>query len=115
MDLNKDVVAQYGLIGDAAITLGALRLSMGPLDHAPARARSDVPQRIAAIREEWLGKWMPKLSSEATPINPYRVIWELNRLVNKQKTTITHDAGSPRDQITPFWEANAPLSSYNFV
>ena len=28
--------------------------------------KSDVePQRIAAIREEWLGKWMPKLSSEA--------------------------------------------------
>jgi len=110
MDLNKDVPAQYGLIGDADLTLRALRLSMTPLDHAKARARADTPKRIAALREAWLGEWMPKLTHDAAPINPYRVIWELNRLVDKAKTTITHDAGSPRDQITPFWEAIAPLT-----
>jgi thiamine pyrophosphate-dependent acetolactate synthase large subunit-like protein len=26
------------------------------------------------------------------------------------KTVITHDAGSPRDQMTPFWRSIAPLS-----
>ena len=25
-------------------------------------------------------------------------------------TIITHDAGSPRDQISPFWETTAPLT-----
>ncbi|MEM9623165.1 MAG: thiamine pyrophosphate-dependent enzyme, partial [Pseudomonadota bacterium] len=34
----------------------------------------------------------------------------LNQLVDKNKTIITHDAGSPRDQTTPFWEATTPLS-----
>ena len=53
---------------------------------------------------------MPKLTSNDTPINPYRVLWELNKLVDKDATIITHDAGSPRDQTTPFWEATAPLS-----
>jgi acetolactate synthase-1/2/3 large subunit len=53
---------------------------------------------------------MPKLTNNAAPINPYRVLWELNRLVDKTKTIITHDAGSPRDQTTPFWEAITPLS-----
>jgi acetolactate synthase-1/2/3 large subunit len=109
-DLNKDVPAQYGLIGDADITLRALRLSMTPLDRSAARARANVAQRIAALRTAWLEKWMPKLTHDGVPINPYRVIWELNRLVDKAKTTITHDAGSPRDQITPFWEAQAPLT-----
>jgi len=110
MDLNKDVPAQYGLIGDAQLTLSALRTAMAPLDTRCATARSDVAKRIASIREAWIGEWMPKLTHEGSPINPYRVLWELDRLVDKAKTIITHDAGSPRDQITPFWEAIEPLS-----
>jgi acetolactate synthase I/II/III large subunit len=110
MDLNKDVVAQYGLIGDAQLTLAALHAAMDGLDRAAARARADVPQRIAALNEAWLDDWSERLNSNATPINPYRVISELNRLVDKSKTIITHDAGSPRDQITPFWQAIEPLS-----
>lgn len=110
MDLNKDVPAQHGLIGDAKLTLSALSSAMENHDKGPAAARGDVPQQIAALREEWLGEWMPKLTSNDTPINPYRVLWELNKLVDKDATIITHDAGSPRDQTTPFWEATAPLS-----
>jgi acetolactate synthase I/II/III large subunit len=110
LDLNKDVPAQYGLIGDAALTLAALREAMSPLDHGRARARADVPTRIAALREPWLETWRAKLEDNTAPINPYRVIYELNRLVDKAKTTITHDAGSPRDQITPFWESTEPLT-----
>jgi thiamine pyrophosphate-dependent acetolactate synthase large subunit-like protein len=110
MDLNKDVVAQHGLIGDAKLTLAALRQAMANLDKAPARARAQTPARIAALREAWLGEWAPKLENNAAPINPYRVIWELNHLVDPMKTVITHDAGSPRDQMTPFWRSIAPLS-----
>jgi len=110
MDLNKDVPAQYGLIGDAELPLTARRTAMGGLDHSRARARADAPLAIAALRESWLGEWQAKLEADTAPINPYRVIWELNRLVDKAKTTITHDAGSPRDQITPFWESTEPLT-----
>mgnify|MGYP000312168456 FL=1 len=31
-------------------------------------------------------------------------------LVDPDNTVITHDAGSPRDQITPFWVSTKPLS-----
>ena len=110
MDLNKDVIARHGLIGDAKLTLLALRQAMSGFNTAQAAARTEIPQRIAALREAWLAEWAPKLTNNAAPINPYRVIWELNRLVDKSKTIITHDAGSPRDQLTPFWEAIAPLS-----
>jgi acetolactate synthase I/II/III large subunit len=110
MDLNKDVPAQYGLVGDAKLTLAALSAAMESLDRAPAEARSGAPARIAELRTAWLAEWAPKLENNEAPINPYRVIAELNRLVDKQKTIITHDAGSPRDQLTPFWEATAPLT-----
>jgi thiamine pyrophosphate-dependent acetolactate synthase large subunit-like protein len=110
MDLNKDVPAQYGLIGDAKLTLSALREAMAGLDKGQAEARADVGQRIAGLREAWLAEWMPKLTMNTVPINPYRVLWELNRMVDKAKTIITHDAGSPRDQTTPFWESIVPLT-----
>ncbi len=110
MDLNKDVPAQYGLVGDAKLTLQALAGAMEGHSHGTADARAEEPQRIAALKEEWLGEWMPKLTSNEAPINPYRVLWELNNMVDKAATVITHDAGSPRDQTTPFWEAITPLS-----
>src|SRR5579859_618281 len=110
MDLNKDIPAQYGLIGDAKLTLAALSAAMASLDKAPAEGRRDVPARIAELRSAWLAEWAPRLENNEAPINPYRVIAELNRLVDKAKTIITHDAGSPRDQLTPFWVATAPLT-----
>jgi acetolactate synthase-1/2/3 large subunit len=110
MDLNKDVAAQHGLIGDAKLTLAALRAAMTNLDRTPALSRAGVPQRIASLREAWLAEWAPKLANTAAPINPYRVISELNRLADPMKSVITHDAGSPRDQMTPFWRSIAPLS-----
>ena len=110
MDLNKDVPAQYGLIGDAKLTLAGLNSALEGKDKSKASARADAPQKIATLREAWLGEWMPKLTNNEAPINPYRVLWELNQLVDKANTVITHDAGSPRDQTTPFWESTTPLS-----
>jgi thiamine pyrophosphate-dependent acetolactate synthase large subunit-like protein len=109
-DINKDVAVQHALIGDAKLTLTALRAAMDGMDRTTADARRDVPRLIAELRNAWLAEWAPKLTSDAAPISPYRVISELNRTVDKDRTIITHDAGSPRDQMTPFWEATAPLS-----
>ena len=110
IDLNKDVPVQHGLIGDAKLTLQALSAEMANYGKAPAEQRAAEPEKIAAIRDAWRGEWLPKLTSNDTPINPYRVIAELDRMVDKDNVVITHDAGSPRDQTTPFWEATAPLS-----
>ncbi len=53
---------------------------------------------------------MPKLTSDQNPLSPYRVLWDLQNTVDKDNTVITHDAGSPRDQLTPFWRSTKPLS-----
>ncbi len=110
MDLNKDVPAEYTLTGDAKLTLQLLGDAMEPLDKAQAKAREAVPERIESIRAAWLSDWMPKLTNNEAPISPYRVIWELMQMVDPDNTVITHDAGSPRDQITPFWVSTKPLS-----
>jgi thiamine pyrophosphate-dependent acetolactate synthase large subunit-like protein len=69
-----------------------------------------VAAEIEAVRGPWLDQWMPKLTSDAVPLDPYRVLWDLGRTVDRERTIITHDAGSPRDQLSPFWTATAPLS-----
>jgi len=65
---------------------------------------------IAKGKKAWLNEWMPKLTSDETPLSPYRVLWDLAHTVDRENAIVTHDAGSPRDQITPFWDAITPLS-----
>ena len=44
-------------------------------------------------------------------LNPYRVLWDLQHTVDIKPTPIiTHDAGSPRDQLSPFWKPVEPLT-----
>ena len=67
------------------------------------------PPRSARCMSAWLAKWMPKLTEDAAPLNPYRVLWDLQKTVDVANTIITHDAGSPRDQLSPFWRPTTPL------
>ncbi|WP_219417209.1 thiamine pyrophosphate-requiring protein [Pseudonocardia nigra] len=107
--LNKDLPAEIGLVGDAALTLDALLAELRPLIAAP-RDAGPVAAEIAGVREEWLAEWLPKLTSEESPLSPYRVLWDLQHTVDVDNTIITHDAGSPRDQLSPFWTSTRPLS-----
>ena len=109
-DLNKNVVSDHALIGDAALTLDAVYAAVSERLQGTARDAGPVADEIATIKAGWLDEWMPKLSSDETPLSPYRVLWDLHKTVDRDNTIITHDAGSPRDQISPFWEATTPLS-----
>jgi acetolactate synthase-1/2/3 large subunit len=110
-DLNKDVVADHALIGDAGLALdGLLHEVKDRLRGGPRGRAAEVTAEIKGVRAEWLARWMPKLTAEETPLSPYRVIWDLLHTVDAARTVITHDAGSPRDQLSPFWEATTPLS-----
>ncbi|MGV3591361.1 MAG: thiamine pyrophosphate-dependent enzyme, partial [Gammaproteobacteria bacterium] len=111
VDLNKDIQSEIGIAGDAKLTLQALIAELKTLDLSKAKSRKDsTPAAIAKNRAEWMQEWLPKLTSNQSPMTPYRVIFELNKLVDKSKVVITHDAGSPRDQLVPFWEATHPLT-----
>jgi thiamine pyrophosphate-dependent acetolactate synthase large subunit-like protein len=110
-DINHTVPVDYALAGDDALTLDALLSEVRQRLGGSVRGRAaTVAGEIASVRATWLERWQPKLSSEEVPLSPYRVIRDLLATVDVANTIITHDAGSPRDQLSPFWVSQEPLS-----
>jgi acetolactate synthase-1/2/3 large subunit len=107
--LAKDVPIVAALLGDAGLTLDALTAELSQTLKTPRDSR-EIAAEIAALRAGWMAEWRPLLQSAETPLSPYRVIAELMRAVDPRRTIITHDAGSPRDQLSPFWISTEPLS-----
>lgn len=110
MHLNIDCPAQIGLIGDAALTLDAIIHEISKQTGGKTRNSKEVQERIKLSNDNWKSEWKNKLKSEEIPLTPYRVISDLIDTVDISNTIITHDAGSPRDQLSPFWPAITPLS-----
>ncbi len=110
-DLNKDVPDAHALIGDAQLILEALLPEVQKVIGPSRKDRMEkVGEEIRFSKEEWMKQWLPKLTSQEVPLSPYRVLWDLMHTVDRSNVIITADAGSPRDQISPFWEAITPLS-----
>ena len=110
-DINKDVPVETALVGDAGLILDGLVEAVRDRSNGASEERTAaVTGEIGAVKAEWLDQWKPKLTSDEVPMTPYRVISDLLRTVNVENTIITHDAGSPRDQMSPFWQSVAPLT-----
>ena len=108
-DVNKDTPSDIGLIGDAKITLEML------IEEVKAQIGENgrdtgVATHIAAAREKWMAEWLPLLNSDEAPLNPYRVINEINNNLDHDNSVVTHDAGGPRDCMVPFYIATTPHS-----
>lgn len=107
-EINKQYQVDYPILGDADLVLAqfveAAKDLMGDRKRDPDGA---VVGEIKKTKEEWLAQWMPKLTSNEVPINPYRVIWEFIQAVDPKKTIVTHDSGSARNQLVPFYPATA--------
>ncbi len=110
-DINKEYRVDHAIVGDAALVLDALiaevsRQKRGSGGNALAVLKED----IATGKKAWLEEWSKHLDSDETPINQYRVIRDLMHTVDRDNVIITHDSGSPREQLLPFWETTVPGS-----
>jgi len=109
-DINKHYPADYPILGDAKPVLrqfiDAIKDELGN----KKREANGTAAEIKKGKEEWMAEWMPKLTSDEKPLNPYRVMWEFMNLFDRKNTIVTHDAGSPRNQLVPFYQAPSPRS-----
>jgi thiamine pyrophosphate-dependent acetolactate synthase large subunit-like protein len=110
MDVGKDLPCSLAVLGDARLVLAALIHEAEKLTGPSPRDPSATAREIREVYTPWLERWRPKLEAGTAPLNPYRVLWDLQKTVDVANTIITHDAGSPRDQLSPFWKSTTPLS-----
>lgn len=110
VDLHKDYVADHPLLGDARVVLRQMIEACNELLSTRKRDTPDTAHRIAALRSAWYGEWESKLTSKESPITPYRVLGEFMSRVDPADAIVTHDSGSPRMQIMPFYRSDGPRS-----
>ena len=110
MDVNKNIHTDFPLVGDSKLTLEMLHAAVKERIKKPRGLTADVHKRIREQNDPWMAEWNPRLTSESKPLSPYRVIWDLMQVADVANTIITHDAGSPRDELSPFWRSVTPLS-----
>jgi acetolactate synthase-1/2/3 large subunit len=110
MDIDKNIPAEHALVGDSKLALAMLHDAVKERIKRPRGLTPKVVARIAELNEPWWKTWMPRLTGNEKPMSPYRVIWDFMHITDVANTTVTHDAGSPRDELSPFWKSVTPLS-----
>ena len=109
-DIGKDEDVRIGLVGDARLTLQALIEEVKVQLGGGIRDNKEVVREIQNNRKKWFDQWKPLLESDSKPLNTYRVIKEIDRVLDHENSIVTHDAGAPRDCIVPFYTATTPHS-----
>ena len=99
---NRDV--SLGLVGDPGAILEAVHAAVGERADNGAGARTGWLARLRGLEEERLRKLMPLFRSDANPIHPYRVAWELNRFLTEDTIYI----GDGGDVVTISAQAVEP-------
>jgi acetolactate synthase-1/2/3 large subunit len=109
-DLNKHYATDYPLLGDARPVLQQFVEAVKNQLGKKKREANGIAAEIKNARDAWMAEWLPKLTSSEKPMTPYRVMWEFMNLFDRKDVIVTHDAGSPRNQLVPFYQAPLPRS-----
>ena len=110
-DLNKDVSAMVGLVGDTKLTLLALMEEFKTEGFKKDNGEvTQIKKEINVLKKKWMQAWNPILNSGEIPLNYYRIINEIYKNIDPENSIVTHDAGAPRDCMVPFYNATLPNS-----
>ncbi len=108
-DFHKDYPAEVTVLGDAQLVLAQLVEALrGELGSGRDSRRESVQASLEQQCAAWKARWAPKLASNEVPLNPYRVMGELMKRIDPATAIVTHDSGSPRDQLIPLYESTVP-------
>ncbi|MCC6531696.1 MAG: hypothetical protein IT531_04040 [Burkholderiales bacterium] len=104
LDINRSYQTRHALIGDAKLTLRAL---IEEYEKQAGESRRDraLIEEIRGARAAHDAKFRPWMESNDTPINPYRVIGDLMKVLDPKASFVTADSGNTRDQTSTVYEA----------
>ena len=107
-DINKDYRADHAVIGDTKMVAKALIAEIkNQRGAADAKAVQALKDDIATVKASWIADWQVHRTSDEVPINQYRVIQDLMDTLDRDNVIMTHDSGSPREQMMSSWESTA--------
>jgi acetolactate synthase-1/2/3 large subunit len=105
LDLNRSYQTRHAVVGDAKLTLQAL---IQELSARGARKKPELVEEIRAGKHAFLATFRPWMESNDTPINPYRVLGDLMKVLDPRSSFVTADSGNTRDQTSTVYEAQIP-------
>jgi acetolactate synthase-1/2/3 large subunit len=108
LDVNRSYETRHAVIGDAKLTLAALIEELSKQTGGGVPKRTALADEIRAGRRQFLAKFRPWMESNETPINPYRVIGDLMKVLDPKASFVTADSGNTRDQLSTVYEAHIP-------
>src|SRR5262249_47019321 len=114
-EINRDHLADVAILGDAKVALA--QLIEAAKARVPDTRQVRIQSRYDAVRElkaEWEKVCEPLFTSEATPINPFRVTREFTRVADPAETIVLHDAGTVRGTTSQHYVAPRPRSFLGF-
>ena len=106
---NRDV--SLGLVGDPGVILKAVGDAATGRSDNRAKAREPWLEKLRALEAEKTEKLMPLFRSDANPIHPYRVAWELNEFLTEDTVYI----GDGGDVVTISAQAVQPRAPGNWM
>jgi thiamine pyrophosphate-dependent acetolactate synthase large subunit-like protein len=108
LHINKMYPTAHAVIGDARLTLQALRQEVSGRNSGAGRNAGDVAAEVRAARHEALARYRQVMVSDEKPINPYRVYGDLMQVLDLQKSFVTHESGNTRDQLSTVFDTLIP-------
>jgi acetolactate synthase-1/2/3 large subunit len=110
-DLNKQYQADVPILADAKLALrsilDAVKERVGP---GKGGLKEEVVAEIKQAKDKQAAEWADIVNDTSAPTTGYRVVHELAKIIDPDKTVALHDAGGSRGYMSPFWEATKPRS-----
>ncbi|AJT63316.2 hypothetical protein T261_1631 [Streptomyces lydicus] len=83
---NRDI--DLGIVGDASLVLAAVTEAASGRLNGGAGKRKEWREELRAAERAAVGKRLPQLRSDATPIHPYRLVSEINDFLTEDSVYI---------------------------
>jgi acetolactate synthase-1/2/3 large subunit len=106
LDINRSYETKHAVIGDAKLTLQALIAEVSKV--GVGKRNGAVVEEIKGAKKVFQEKFRPFMESNDKPMNPYRVIGDLMKVLDPKKSFVTADSGNTRDQTSTVYEAQIP-------
>ena len=108
-DINTRYRVDHAIIGDSKLILRQIIDEVKKQVGSEGRSENEVLlNEIKGLKAKKNEKYRQAIESNQKPINPYRVYWDLMHAIDMKNSTVTHDAGGTRDQLSTIYEAIIP-------